>query len=52
MTKLSEAKILGGIGALLSLFVIAPYARPLIGLVGLVLVFIVATGNTAWSETK
>jgi len=40
MTKLSEAKILGGIGALLSLFVFAPYAGPLIGLVGLVLVFI------------
>jgi len=40
MTKLSEVKILGRIGALLSLFVIAPYAGPLIGLVGLVLVFI------------
>jgi len=40
MTKLSEAKILGGIGALLSLFVVAPYAGPLIGLVGLILVFV------------
>jgi uncharacterized membrane protein len=40
MTKLSEAKILGGIGALLSLFVIAPYAGPIVGLVGLILVFI------------
>lgn len=40
MTKLSEAKILGGIGALLSLFTFAPYAGPLIGLVGLILVFV------------
>ena len=40
MTKLSEAKILGGIGALLSLLVVAPYAGPVVGLIGLVLVFI------------
>lgn len=40
MTKLGEAKILGGIGALLSLFVFVPYGGALIGLIGLILVFI------------
>jgi len=40
MSQLGNAKILGGIGALLSLLVIAPYAGPLMGFVGLVLVFI------------
>ena len=40
MTKLGEAKIFGGIGALLSLLGIVPYAGPIIGLVGLILVFI------------
>ena len=40
MTKLSEAKIYGGIGALLSILGIVPYAGPLLGLIGLVLIFI------------
>jgi uncharacterized membrane protein len=40
MTKLGEAKIIGGIGALLSLFVIIPSVGPLVGIIGLVLVFI------------
>lgn len=40
MTKLGEAKILGGIGAILSLLVFTPYVGPIVGLVGLVLVFI------------
>jgi uncharacterized membrane protein len=40
MTKLSEAKIFGGIGALLSLLGLIPYAGPLLGIIGLVLIFI------------
>jgi len=40
MTKISEAKILGGIGALLSLFVVLPSVGPLVSIIGLVLVFI------------
>jgi uncharacterized membrane protein len=40
MSKLGQAKILGGIGALLSLLILVPSVGPLIGLVGLVLVFI------------
>jgi uncharacterized membrane protein len=40
MTKLSEAKVFGGIGALLSLLGFVPYAGPLLGFVGLILVFI------------
>lgn len=40
MTKLGEAKIIGGIGALLSLFVFIPYGGALIGLIGLILVFV------------
>jgi uncharacterized membrane protein len=40
MTKLSEAKIFGGIGALLSILMFVPYAGPILGLVGLVLIFI------------
>jgi len=40
MTKLSEAKIYGGIGALLSLLALVPYAGAILGLIGLVLLFI------------
>ena len=40
MTKLGEAKIFGGIGALLSLLGFVPYAGPLLGLIGLILIFI------------
>jgi uncharacterized membrane protein len=40
MTKLGEAKIFGGIGALLALLGVAPYAGLLLGLVGLILVFV------------
>jgi uncharacterized membrane protein len=40
MSKLGQAKILGGIGALLSLLVVVPSVGPLVGIVGLVLVFI------------
>jgi len=40
MTKLSEAKIIGGIGALLSIFTFVPYGGAFIGLIGLILVFI------------
>lgn len=40
MTKLGEAKILGGIGALLSLLVLIPTIGFIIGIVGLVLIFI------------
>jgi uncharacterized membrane protein len=40
MTKLHEAKILGGIGALLSLLFFIPYAGFIINLVGLVLIFV------------
>jgi len=40
MTKISEAKILGGIGALLSLFVVLPSVGPLVSIIGFVLVFI------------
>lgn len=50
MKKLGEAKIFGGIGALLSLFVFVPYAGPIISLAGLVLVF-VAVKHIA-EETK
>jgi uncharacterized membrane protein len=40
MAKLGQAKILGGIGALLSLLVFVPSIGFIIGLVGLILVFI------------
>jgi uncharacterized membrane protein len=50
MTKLSEAKIMGGIGALLSLLVFIPTIGWLISIVGLVLVF-VAVKHIA-DETK
>ncbi len=41
MTKLSEAKIFGGIGALLSLCIFIPHAAgSLVGIVGFILVFI------------
>ncbi len=40
MAKLGQAKILGGIGALLSLLVFVPTVGAIIGLVGLILVFI------------
>jgi len=40
MSKLGQAKILGGMGALLSLLVVVPSVGPLVGIVGLVLVFI------------
>jgi uncharacterized membrane protein len=40
MSKLGQAKILGGIGALLSLLTVVPTVGFIIGLVGLVLVFI------------
>ena len=50
MTKLSEAKIYGGIGAILSLLSVVPYAGALLGLIGLVLIF-VAVRHIA-DETK
>lgn len=50
MTKVGEAKILGGIGALLGLLTFVPYAGLLLGLVGLILVFI-AVKNIS-EETK
>jgi uncharacterized membrane protein len=40
MSKLGQAKVLGGIGALLSLLVFVPTIGFIIGIVGLVLVFI------------
>ncbi|HIG99940.1 MAG TPA: DUF996 domain-containing protein [Thermoplasmata archaeon] len=40
MSKLGQAKVLGGIGALLSLLVVVPSIGFIIGLVGLILVFI------------
>ncbi|KYK19998.1 hypothetical protein AYK25_09290 [Thermoplasmatales archaeon SM1-50] len=40
MSKLGQAKILGGIGALLSLLTIVPTIGFLLGIVGLVLIFI------------
>jgi uncharacterized membrane protein len=40
MSKLGQAKVLGGIGALLSLLVFVPTIGFIIGLVGLILVFI------------
>jgi uncharacterized membrane protein len=40
MSKLSEAKILGGVGAILSLLFFVPYGGPLLGLIGLVLIFV------------
>jgi len=40
MSKLGQAKILGGIGAVLSLLVLIPHVTTIIGIVGLVLVFI------------
>ena len=40
MSKLGQAKVLGGIGALLSLLVFVPTIGFIIGLVGLVLVFV------------
>jgi uncharacterized membrane protein len=40
MAKLGQAKILGGIGALLSLLTVVPSVGMIIGLVGLVLVFV------------
>lgn len=40
MTKLSEAKILGGIGALLSVLVLIPTVGLIIGIVGLILIFV------------
>jgi uncharacterized membrane protein len=40
MAKLGQAKILGGIGALLSLLTVVPTVGMIIGLVGLILVFI------------
>jgi uncharacterized membrane protein len=40
MSKLSEAKILGGIGAILSLLFIIPYGGSVIALIGLILIFI------------
>jgi uncharacterized membrane protein len=40
MAKLGQAKILGGIGALLSLLTVVPSVGFIIGIVGLVLVFI------------
>jgi uncharacterized membrane protein len=40
MTKLSEAKILGGIGAILSLLTVIPTIGFIVGLIGLVLIFI------------
>jgi uncharacterized membrane protein len=40
MTKLGEAKILGGIGALLSLLILVPSVGPILGLIGLVLLFV------------
>ena len=41
MSKLSEAKVFGGIGALLMLIGgFIPYAGPIVSIVGLVLVFI------------
>jgi uncharacterized membrane protein len=50
MTKLSEAKIYGGIGAILSLLALVPYAGPILGLIGLVLI-IIAVRHIA-DETK
>lgn len=40
MSKLGQAKVLGGIGALLSLLILVPSIGFVIGLVGLVLVFV------------
>ncbi|MCU0850415.1 MAG: DUF996 domain-containing protein [Candidatus Thermoplasmatota archaeon] len=40
MSKIGQAKILGGIGALLSLLTVVPSVGFIIGLVGLILVFI------------
>lgn len=40
MTRLGEAKIYGGIGAILSLLSFVPYAGALLGLIGLILIFI------------
>jgi len=40
MSKLGQAKILGGIGALLSLLTVVPTIGFLLGLVGLILVFV------------
>jgi uncharacterized membrane protein len=40
MSKLGQAKVLGGIGALLSLLTVVPSVGFIIGIVGLVLVFI------------
>lgn len=50
MTKLGEAKIYGGIGALLMLLSLVPYAGALLGLIGLILIF-VAVKHIA-DETK
>jgi uncharacterized membrane protein len=50
MTKLGEAKIYGGIGAILMLLSLAPYAGPILGLIGLILVFIAV--NHIADETK
>jgi uncharacterized membrane protein len=40
MSQLANAKIFGGIGALLTLLGFVPYGGPILGLVGLVLIFI------------
>jgi uncharacterized membrane protein len=40
MSKIGQAKILGGVGALLSLLTIIPTVGFLLGLVGLIFIFI------------